>query len=619
MVPATGLPTMAWMNSAAKPPSRTAAWRQARQAWGLLYSDSPRCVALADQALAAAQRRGDAGAEGWARLARGFNLIWYASPADALHELQLAVTAFEAAGDRSGLLLAEVGRARCACRSGSCSASLQRLLALRDDGLQRLRHDERGVLLNTIADCYSALGESRQALAYIFQAMRAARAARRPGFDVVIYSNLARELIRLGDYHPALAYIEQGLQRCRRLRNPRLYSVLAISLVICLTRLHRPAEALPTIRQLLRLPTDGSGRGPANAHYETMALAALQAGDLVLGEQLIELARTSLSGHADADERITLQVAHAELQLARGRPREALAALEPSAAKLVAGTIDGLSLRTHCVFLHVLATVHELLGDSVAALATLREWQRRYVQRTRQASEARYQAAALQTELLRLQLRLDTAEASRRATERARAELELANAQLERKVTEVQALQQALQQQATRDFLTGLYNRRHLDHVLPGLLALAQRDRQPLAAVIIDLDHFKAVNDTLGHPAGDHLLAAFGQLLNRHSRRSDVACRYGGEEFCLLLPRTSAQAALRKCAQLLKAWAQVAAPDAPAARTPLTFSAGVADTLSAACSPHGLLQAADAALLRAKRGGRNRVVVHEGGTPRVFA
>ena len=84
-------------------------------------------------------------------------------------------------------------------------------------------------------------------------------------------------------------------------------------------------------------------------------------------------------------------------------------------------------------------------------------------------------------------------------------------------------------------------------------MALAQREHQALAVAIIDLDHFKAVNDRYGHGAGDTLLAAFGRLLPAHCRKSDVACRYGGEEFCLLMPRTDAVTAQRKVARAARA------------------------------------------------------------------
>jgi diguanylate cyclase (GGDEF)-like protein len=223
------------------------------------------------------------------------------------------------------------------------------------------------------------------------------------------------------------------------------------------------------------------------------------------------------------------------------------------------------------------------------------------------ASRARYQAAALQTELLQMQHELDAKEAERRATERAQGALVALNAELQQRVEQVQSLQAALQQQATQDALTGLFNRRHLNDTLPTMLALAQRDGQPLALALVDLDHFKAVNDRHGHDAGDRLLAAFGALLARGCRRSDIACRYGGEEFCLLMPRTTADGARRKVQALLRRWRAARLEHGGVWLEGLSFSAGVADTLAADPTPAALLKAADEALLGAKRSGRNRV------------
>jgi diguanylate cyclase (GGDEF)-like protein len=230
------------------------------------------------------------------------------------------------------------------------------------------------------------------------------------------------------------------------------------------------------------------------------------------------------------------------------------------------------------------------------------------VARAHLASRARYQAAALQTELMRLQHKLDEQSSQRRATERARAELEAANAQLSRKIAEVQALQAALQEQAVRDALTCLFNRRYLNETLPTAFALAQREHQALAVAIIDLDHYKADNDRCGHGAGDTLLAAFGRLLAEHCRKSDVACRYGGEEFCLLMPRTDAGTARRKVANLLALWQQQRFDVDGETLSGLSFSAGISDSLRAPLSPQMLLQMADQQLLAAKQGGRSRVL-----------
>jgi diguanylate cyclase (GGDEF)-like protein len=258
-------------------------------------------------------------------------------------------------------------------------------------------------------------------------------------------------------------------------------------------------------------------------------------------------------------------------------------------------------------FFGVLSEAHEVCGDAPRSLAALRQCQRLCRQQTQMASLARYQAAALQTELLRLQHRLDENDAHRRSLERARAELAAANEALQHKVNEVESLQQALLQQATHDPLTGLFNRRHLNDALPTLFALAQRESHTMALAIIDLDHFKQVNDRHGHAAGDQLLAAFGELLAAQCRRSDVACRYGGEEFCLLMPRTEAADACRKVQALLRRWRLQSFDVGDATLQGLSFSAGVADTALACDTPDALLKAADDLLLAAKREGRNRV------------
>jgi diguanylate cyclase (GGDEF)-like protein len=600
---------MRGMSTATPRPPSSAALRLARRSWRLLYSDSQQCIVSAEHALARARLRGDIAAQGWALLTRGFHMIWYDTPTRARVELDAAQHCFAAVGDAAGRLLAEVGLARCAWRLGEFRQALQRVLPLRDEGLRVLKHDERGMLLTTIAGCYSELGQSQQAFAYMYQALRDSSTAKSHGFDVVLYCNLAHELIQLGDYQQALSYLQEGLERVAQLHNARLFSVLSINRVICLTNLERAAEALPDVQRLLQLPADSEGRGPTNAHFETLALAALRAGNVELGAELVQRAGQMLDALAVPDERGTLLVASAELQMARGQPAAAAATLTQAHAEMHEGRVEGPNLRVRCLYFRVLADVHERLGQPQQALAALRRWQALHTERALQASGARYQAAALQTELLRMKQALDDADARRRSTERARTELEAANQQLKLKIAEVEALQQALRQQATRDFLTGLFNRRHLDDVLPSMLAMAQRDQQPLSMVIIDLDHFKRVNDELGHAAGDTLLAEFGRLLELHCRKSDVACRYGGEEFCLLMPRTQAQAARRKCLSLLKQWAlhceQQRRP-VPGART---FSAGVADSTDVRGNPLALLKAADEALLQAKRGGRNRVLV----------
>jgi diguanylate cyclase (GGDEF)-like protein len=584
--------------------------RLARKAWQLLHQDSQRSIALAREALAAAHSADDVAGQAWAQLAIGFNLLYFGTPAEAAPELTAAQQLFERIDDRAGYILAGTGLARCLWREGKFAASLDQVLPLREEGLSVLRHEQRGVMLNTIAGCYSAQGRSEQAFAYMYQALRDSGPTHSHGFDAVLYCNLAHELQQIGDYHEALRYLDQGIARCHRVNNPRLLSVLLINRVICLTELDRAQEAMLDVSRVRSLPAGADGRGTLAMHFETLAIAALRAGEREIGRDLVDQARAAPREDIP-DEHVELAIAAALLAGQQGRWPVGLAELDRVLALVGADDSDaaeGLSLRVRCMYFLIRSEIHEQLGDTAQALAHMRIWQQLHVARAHMASRARYQAAALQTELIRLQHKLDEQSSQRRATERARAELETANAQLSRKMAEVQALQAALHEQAVRDALTGLFNRRYLNETLPTAFALAQREHQALAVAIIDLDHFKAVNDRYGHGAGDTLLAAFGRLLAAHCRKSDVACRYGGEEFCLLMPRTDASIAQRKVMALLVLWQQQRFEIEGDTLTGMSFSAGVSDSQRAPLSPHMLLQAADQQLLVAKQRGRSRVL-----------
>jgi diguanylate cyclase (GGDEF)-like protein len=167
-------------------------------------------------------------------------------------------------------------------------------------------------------------------------------------------------------------------------------------------------------------------------------------------------------------------------------------------------------------------------------------------------------------------------------------------------------LRDNLRQASIRDALTGLFNRRYLEETLVRELARAQRGSGSLSLLMVDLDHFKVVNDTYGHDVGDRVLQATAQLLERHVRAGDIACRYGGEEFAVLLPSTSPEHAVSRANELRLAMRGLALP-APASEVSLTMSVGVAAYPVHALGAAELVRASDEALYDAKRHGRDRV------------
>lgn len=162
-----------------------------------------------------------------------------------------------------------------------------------------------------------------------------------------------------------------------------------------------------------------------------------------------------------------------------------------------------------------------------------------------------------------------------------------------------------LRELAMRDALTGLLNRRSFFELAEAEFAKAARAGQPLAALMLDLDHFKQVNDRLGHSAGDRALAGFAAIVRRELRGGDIAGRYGGEEFCVLLPATELEGALNVAQRIRQA---------AAGSLGCTVSVGLA-MLEASSTLDALVAAADAALYQAKRSGRDRVCVGPAATP----
>jgi diguanylate cyclase len=159
-----------------------------------------------------------------------------------------------------------------------------------------------------------------------------------------------------------------------------------------------------------------------------------------------------------------------------------------------------------------------------------------------------------------------------------------------------------------RDPLTGLYNRRYLDETMPRELARAKREGQGVGLIALDIDHFKQLNDTHGHDAGDLVLQRMGELLRAATRGGDIACRMGGEEFAVILPGATPEAVRYRAESIRTAFSELRVDCDGRPVGPLTLSAGVSSVMPAGQDWAYVLRQADRALYAAKQAGRNRVL-----------
>jgi two-component system cell cycle response regulator len=160
---------------------------------------------------------------------------------------------------------------------------------------------------------------------------------------------------------------------------------------------------------------------------------------------------------------------------------------------------------------------------------------------------------------------------------------------------------------AVTDGLTGLHNRRYMETHLATLVSDAARTGRDLSVLITDIDHFKAINDTYGHDAGDAVLKAVAARLKRNTRNADLACRLGGEEFLLILPDTALSGAYQIGERIRSRIASEAFQTGQGTRIRLTASVGIAALDGENDTPESLVKRADNALYAAKRRGRNRI------------
>jgi len=170
-------------------------------------------------------------------------------------------------------------------------------------------------------------------------------------------------------------------------------------------------------------------------------------------------------------------------------------------------------------------------------------------------------------------------------------------------------LRQVLQAQSVRDGLTGLFNRRYMEESLEREVARAGRNGKAISVMMLDLDHFKQLNDSYGHDAGDAVLRNVGQILRKSVRTEDIACRYGGEEFTIIMPEAVEADAVKRAGSIIEKLKSTSMMHDSISLGPFSISIGISSCDDGSCESASLVRSADKALYQAKANGRGRVEI----------
>ncbi len=417
--------------------------------------------------------------------------------------------------------------------------------------------------------------------------------------------NVGATLLHAGDWEGAESCIRIALAESGRVGMPGFETMCRSNLAYCLINVDRVDEATAEIDRALGRDRAELLRYRPGDVMTTVAENLIETGHLEEATDYVFAALDDAIGRRYAMGIGTAKWNQGRIAVERKRIPEAVSAWRVALWNLRRHP----HLTQFWKTAQAVSTLYSNHGDYRRALRWHRRFHasfRRWQDTTRDVRLA-YSQATLQMEAIRLER--DSAESERLRLLQAKSELEAVNTELQSRFTEIEAIHDELRDQASRDLLTGLLNRRNLLPTLEGMLEKSAMIKQHAIVAMLDLDNFKQFNDKHGHVAGDEILAAAGQLLREFFRDEDSAFRYGGDEFCIFLPHTNRMVGEAR----LEAFARALHDSLP--RAPDGALSGVKVSFGIACFPDDsaeadeLLGIADAALYRIKR--RNKEAAKE--------
>ena len=511
---------------------------------------------------------------------------------------------FEAAGDSAWLTLARLHVARDLLMADDAAAE-PAMRAWIDGCGQTAALQDQAWAQSTLGGLLVRKGQEEDGFRLRYGSIETLRRAEPAPELVFALMNLGVTHLRFGNLRSADALLSEAWAAAQQLAMQERYYLVASNVASAAIELGAPQRALDTLTPLIDLSDAGNDR----LHYQLMMADALRAlGRLDESRSWLDAVIATIDTAAPGQLLPQTRLSNLALLRAEGRLDEALAELRRAEA-------DPPAFLTHTHALHLFSEAASLFADREewdAAYEYERRHRDRYVALQKVAANAERLSLQARYELYRNQVERDFERRKREAAESAHATVQALNHSLSQRLDEIQALQAALQEQVITDPLTGLYNRRFLAEVLPREIERASREGHPVAVALIDLDTFKRVNDLHGHAVGDEVLRRLAMLLRENTRGTDYCCRFGGEEFCVLLTGLDAEAAAVRIRDILEAFSELSFEAAGGEQIlGLSYSAGIAAYPAHSADAETVLALADAALLRAKRAGKRRVYQSE--------